>query len=40
MDISMGHLFEKEQLAGTTIELKTNFLYQLEQKKSFAKVHI
>ena len=26
MDISMGHLFEKEQLAGTTIELKTNFL--------------
>ncbi len=33
MDISMGHLFEKEQLAGTTIELKTNFLLPIRTEK-------
>ena len=32
MDISMGHLFEREQLNGTTIELKTNFLLPIKKE--------
>ena len=37
MDISMGHLFEKEQLAGTTIELKTNFLLPIRAEKTICE---
>ncbi len=33
MDISMGHLFEKEQFIGTTIELKTNFLLPIKSER-------
>jgi len=33
MDISMGHLLEKEQTNGTTIELNVNFLLPIKNEK-------